>query len=64
MKKSTKTIRRRKKNIRLAADVNHRHADMMKSESDAREQRSHIQIVSEMVDNKTIDYKRHMPWLS
>ena len=64
MKKSTKTIRRRKKNIRLAADVNHRHADMMKSESDARKQRSHIQILSEMVDNKTIDYKRHMPWLS
>lgn len=64
MEESIKTIRKRKKNIRLANDVNRRHADMMKSESEARKQRSHIQIVSELVDNKNIDYKKHMLWLS
>lgn len=64
MKESTKKIRKRKNNIRLATDVNRRHADMMKSESEARKQRSHIQIVSELVDNKNIDYKKHMIWLN
>lgn len=63
MHKSTKTIKKRKRNIRLATDINRRHADMMKSESEARKQRSHIQIVSELIDNKNIDYKRHMKWL-
>ncbi|MGQ4573334.1 hypothetical protein ACUIJP_04530 [Leuconostoc pseudomesenteroides] len=63
MEESIKKIRKRKKNIRLATDVNRRHADMIRTESNARKRRSHIQVVSELVDNQNIDYKKHMPFL-
>ncbi|VTU65568.1 hypothetical protein AMBR_MGDJBKAP_02181 [Leuconostoc pseudomesenteroides] len=64
MNEAEKKLRKRRRHVKQATDVNRRHADMMRTESDARKRRSRIQIVSELIDNKNIDYKKHMPWLS
>lgn len=64
MNEAEKKLCKRRRHIKQATDVNRKHADKMKSESDARKQRSNIQIVAELIDNENIDYKRHMSWLS
>lgn len=64
MNEAEKKLRKRRRHVKQATDVNRRHADMMRTGSDARKRRSRIQIVSELIDNKNIDYKKHMPWLS
>lgn len=63
MNESEKKLRKRRSHIKQATDVNRNHADMMKTESIARHKRSCIQIRSEVLENRQIDYKSHMKWL-
>ncbi|MBK0041506.1 MULTISPECIES: hypothetical protein [unclassified Leuconostoc] len=64
MKESTQTIEKRKQHLRDNSAVNRKHAEMMKSQSADRKQRSRLQARAEIMDNKNIDYKRYMSWLS
>ncbi|MBZ1511456.1 hypothetical protein J6K93_10075 [Leuconostoc mesenteroides] len=63
MNEAEKKLCKRHKHIKQATDVNRKHADMMKTESIARHKRSRIQVKSEVLDNRQIDYKSHMNWL-
>lgn len=63
MNEAEKKLRKRRKHIKQATDVNRKHADMMRTESVARHKRSHIQVRSEVMGNRQIDYKSHMKWL-
>lgn len=64
MNEAEKKLRKRRRHIKQATDINRKHADMMKTESIARDERSHIQVKSEVMGNRQIDYKSHMKWLS
>ncbi|WP_367366708.1 hypothetical protein [Leuconostoc pseudomesenteroides] len=64
MKESTQTIEKRKQHLRDNSAVNRKHAEMMKSQSADHKQRSRLQARAEIMDNKNIDYKRYMSWLS
>lgn len=64
MNEAEKKLRKRPRHIKQATDVNRKHADMMKTESIARHERSRIQVRSEVMENRQIDYKSHMKWLS
>ena len=64
MNEAEKKLRKRRRDIKQATDVNRKHAEMMKTESVARHKRSRIQIRSEVMENRQIDYKSHMKWLS
>lgn len=55
--------RQRNRHIRDATDINMQHADEIKRESVARHARARVQIVSEVLENRQIDYKSHMMWL-
>lgn len=55
--------KQRNRHIRDATDINMQHADNIKRESAARHARARVQIVSEVLDNRNIDYKSHMMWL-
>ncbi|MCT4383301.1 hypothetical protein [Leuconostoc suionicum] len=63
MNESDKKLRKRRRHIKEVNDVNRKHADMMKTESIARHKCSHIQVRSEVLENRQIDYKSHMKWL-
>ncbi|QAR69675.1 hypothetical protein EQI52_07605 [Leuconostoc mesenteroides] len=63
MNEAEKKLRKRRRDIKQATDVNRKHAEMMKTESVARHKRSRIQIRSEVMENRQIDYKSHMKWL-
>ena len=62
MNEAEKKLRKRRRDIKQATDVNRKHAEMMKTESVARHKRSRIQIRSEVMENRQIDYKSHMKW--
>ena len=56
--------KKRLRHIRDATEVNMKHKqDMIKQRLERRE-RSRVQIKSEVMENRQIDYKRHMKWLS
>lgn len=63
MNEAVKKLCKRRRNIQQSTDVNRKHADMMKTESIARHERSRIQVRSEVLENRRIDYKSHMKWL-
>lgn len=63
MNEAEKKLRKRLRHIKQATDVNRKHTDMMKTESAARHERSRIQVRSEVMENRQIDYKSHMKWL-
>lgn len=63
MNEADKKLRKRRRHIKQATDVNRKHADMMKTESIARHDRSRIQVRSEVLENRQIDYRSHMKWL-
>ncbi|MFK8254628.1 hypothetical protein [Leuconostoc mesenteroides] len=63
MSEAEKKLSKRRNHIKQVTNVNRNHADMMKAESIARHERSHIQIRSEVLENRQIDYKIHMRWL-
>lgn len=63
MNEAEKILRKRRRHIKQATDVNRKHADMMKTESIARHKRSRIQVRSEVLENGQIDYKSRMKWL-
>ncbi|KAA8366299.1 hypothetical protein Q8F54_08325 [Leuconostoc mesenteroides] len=63
MNEAEKKLRKRRRHIKQATDVNRKQADMMKTESIARHERSRIQVRSEVMENRQIDYKSHMKWL-
>lgn len=63
MNEVEKKLRKRRSHIKQATDVNRKHADMIKTENIARHERSRIQVRSEVLENRNIDYKRHMKWL-
>jgi len=55
--------KQRLKHIRDATEVNRRHADMLRTQSESRHERARVQIKSEVMENRQIDYKSHMKWL-
>ncbi len=55
--------RKRNRHIRDATDINMQHADEIKRESVARHARARVQIRAEVLENRQIDYSRHMMWL-
>jgi len=55
--------RKRNRHIRDATDINRQHADELKHEGIARRKRSRVQKVSEVLENRQIDYGKHMAWL-
>ncbi|WP_232683943.1 hypothetical protein [Leuconostoc mesenteroides] len=63
MNETEKKLRKKRRYIKQATDVNRKHADMMKTESIARHKRSRIQVRSEVMENRQIDYNSHMKWL-
>ena len=62
MNEAEKKLRKRRRHIKQATDVNRKHADMTETESIARHERSRIQVRSEVLENRQIDYKSHMKW--
>ncbi|KAA8365986.1 hypothetical protein [Leuconostoc mesenteroides] len=63
MNEAEKKLRKRRRHIKQATDVNRKHADMMKTESIARHERSRIQVRSEVMENRQINYRSYMKWL-
>lgn len=63
MNEAEKKLCKRRRHIKQATDVNRKHAAMMKTKSIARHERSRIQVWSELLENRQIDYKCHMKWL-
>ncbi|MBZ6004082.1 hypothetical protein KII95_08680 [Leuconostoc gelidum subsp. aenigmaticum] len=55
--------KQRNRHIRDATDINMQHAYEIKRESVARHARARVQKVSEVLDNRQIDYGKHMMWL-
>ncbi|WP_273713133.1 hypothetical protein [Leuconostoc mesenteroides] len=53
-----------KKYIQETTQVNERFIQETKRLSAERHKRAHIQIKSELVDNKNINYRKHMKWIS
>lgn len=50
--------------IRDATEVNMKHKQDLIRNSVGRHERARVQIKSEVLENRQIDYKRHMKWLS
>ena len=63
MNDAEKKLYKRLRHIKQATEVNRKHVDMMKTESIARHERSRIQVRSEVMENRQIDYKSRMKWL-
>jgi len=55
--------KQRNRHIRDATDINRQHADEIRRESAARHARARVQIRAEVMDNRQIDYGKHMMWL-
>ncbi|WP_349534060.1 hypothetical protein [Leuconostoc citreum] len=58
-----KQTKKRLIHIRDATDVNMKHKDNLARSSVERHERAKIQIKREVMDNRQIDYKRHMKWI-
>lgn len=55
--------KKRLRHIRDATEVNMKHKqDMIKQRLERRE-RSRVQIKSEVMENRNINYRKHMKWL-
>jgi len=52
--------KQRNRHIRDATDINMQHADEIRRESVARHARARVQIRAEVLENRQIDYSRHM----
>ncbi|PAV33094.1 hypothetical protein CI791_07500 [Leuconostoc lactis] len=50
--------------IRDATEVNKQHKQDLIRRRVERHERARVQIKSEVLENRQIDYKRHMKWLS
>lgn len=55
--------KQRLKHIRDATEVNIRHKQDLARNSVERHERARVQIKSEVMENRQIDYKSHMKWL-
>lgn len=56
--------KQRLRHIRDATEVNMKHKqDLIKRRAE-RHERARVQIKSEVMENRQIDYKRHMKWLN
>ena len=56
--------KQRLRHIRDATEMNRRHADMLRTQSESRHEQARVQIKSEVMENRQIDYKSQMKWLS
>ena len=56
--------KKRLRHIRDATEVNKRHADMLRTQSESRHERARVQIREELIDNRTIKYTSHMRWIN
>jgi len=54
----------RLKHIRDATEVNTRHKQDLTQRRVERHERARVQIKSEVMENRNINYRRHMKWLS
>lgn len=55
--------KQRLRHIRDATEVNMRHKQYLARNSVERHERARVQIKSEVMENRQIDYKSHMKWL-
>ncbi|GMA68401.1 hypothetical protein [Leuconostoc gelidum] len=55
--------KQRNRHTRDATDINRQHANNIKHENVARHARARVQIKSEVLENRQIDYSGHMMWL-
>ncbi|MGR8829715.1 hypothetical protein [Leuconostoc citreum] len=55
--------KQRLRHIKDATEVNTRHADMLRTQSQSRHERARVQIKSEVMENKNINYRRCMKWI-
>ncbi|MBU7450012.1 hypothetical protein [Leuconostoc citreum] len=55
--------KQRLRHIRDATEVNTRHQQGLTRNSVERHERARVQIKSEVMENRQIDYKSHMKWL-
>lgn len=55
--------KQRLKHIRDATEVNKRHKQDLIQRRVERHERARVQIKSEVMENRQIDYKSHMKWL-
>ncbi|MCT8389566.1 hypothetical protein D0501_05700 [Leuconostoc holzapfelii] len=58
-----KQTKQRLRHIRDATEVNMKHKQDLARNSVERHERAHVQIKSEVMENRQIDYKRHMTCL-
>ena len=58
-----KQTKQRLRHIRDATEVNTRHKQDLARNSVERHERARVQIKSEVMENRQIDYKSHMKWL-
>ncbi|MGR8826853.1 hypothetical protein N2E09_04450 [Leuconostoc citreum] len=56
--------KRRLRHIRDATEVNMRHKQDLARNSVERHERARVQIKSEVMENKNINYCKHMKWLN
>ena len=56
--------KQRLRHIRDATEVNTRHKQDLARNSVERHERARVQIKSEVMENRNIDYRKHMKWLS
>lgn len=54
--------KQRLRHIRDATEVNRRHSDMLRTQSESRHERARVQIKSEVIENRNINYRRCMKW--
>ncbi|GDZ83056.1 hypothetical protein LCIT_02980 [Leuconostoc citreum] len=55
--------KQRLRHIRDATEVNKQHADMLRTQSQSRHERAQVQIKSEVMENRNINYRGRMKWL-
>ncbi|MCP1275487.1 hypothetical protein [Leuconostoc citreum] len=58
-----KQTEKRLKHIRDATEVNARHKQDLARNSIERHERARVQIKSEVMENRNINYRKHMKWL-
>lgn len=55
--------KQRLRHIRDATEVNTRHKQDLTRNSIERHERARVQIKSEVMENRNINYRKHMKWL-
>ena len=55
--------KKRLRHIRDATEVNMKHKQYMIKQRLERRERSRVQIKSEVMENRNINYRKHMKWL-